>query len=325
LIIEFEGKNSLNTKRKIHIIIIAFNSLYLFIDDPCWDNPCDLCERFEKGSTTSKEYVCPCSKFTETSSDAPQCNYDSRINTTMPEISLSLTFLNDNNLLASSFEDNTIRFANINEASLNSISFNNSKILQGHKHFIKVITALNKTILASGSCDNTIILWDILTFTQINNLKGHTGCVNALISIPYGDSSSNLLISGSSDTKIKVWESNGKQLTSIAFENKSPVNALAYGVLDNYAYIASASDEKIVKIWSQTDLAYENEIIKDIKGINFLTVLNKTQIVTVNSSNVITIWNSSASKPIITFQSETPINAIKALSNGNLILIGLTK
>ncbi len=87
----------------------------------------------------------------------------------MPEISLSLTFLNDNNLLASSFEDNTIRFANINEASLNSITFNNSKILRGHKHFIKVITALNKTILASGSCDNTIILWDILTFTQVNN------------------------------------------------------------------------------------------------------------------------------------------------------------
>jgi len=236
----------------------------------------------------------------------------------MPEISLSLTFLNDNNLLASSFEDNTIRFANINEASLNSITFNNSKILRGHKHFIKVITALNKTILASGSCDNTIILWDILTFTQVNNLTGHTGCVNALISIPYGDSSS-LLISGSSDTKIKVWESSGKQLTSIAFENQSPVNALAYGVLDNFAYIASASDEKIVKIWSQTDLAVENVTIKEIKGINFLTVLNKTQIVTVNSSNEITVWES-ASKPIVYFQSETPINAIKALPNGNLAI-----
>ncbi len=77
----------------------------------------------------------------------------------MPKISLSLAFMNDdNNLVASSFEDNTIRFAKINEMkSLNDTKFNYGNIiLKGHTHFVKVITALNKTILASGSCDNTI-------------------------------------------------------------------------------------------------------------------------------------------------------------------------
>ncbi len=44
----------------------------------------------------------------------------------MPKISLSLAILNDNNLLASSFEDNTIRFANMNVTSLNDIKFNDS-------------------------------------------------------------------------------------------------------------------------------------------------------------------------------------------------------
>ena len=144
----------------------------------------------------------------------------------MPKISLSLAFMNDdNNLVASSFEDNTIRFAKINETSLNDNKFNYGNIiLKGHTHFVKVIIALNKTILASGSCDNTIILWDILLFKQINNLTGHTGCINALISVPYGDSSSNLLISGSSDSKIKVWLSNGTELKTNGgndyFENK---------------------------------------------------------------------------------------------------------
>ena len=71
-----------------------------------------------------------------------------------------------------------IRFANMNVTSISDIQLNDSIILKGHTHFIKVITALNDTILASGSCDNTIILWDIISFKQINNLTGHTGCIN---------------------------------------------------------------------------------------------------------------------------------------------------
>jgi len=242
----------------------------------------------------------------------------------MPKISLSLAILNDNNLLASSFEDNTIRFANMNVTSLNDIKFNDSIILKGHTHFVKVITALNKTILASGSCDNTIILWDILLFKQINNLTGHTGCINALISIPYGHS--NLLISGSSDSKIKVWLSNGTQLKSNGgtdyFENNKPVNALAFGTLDYSTYIASASDENIVKIWSFNDLSYENQII-NITDIKFLTIINKTLIVTVHykrsTLDEIKVWNNTSDKPIFVFNSTT-INTIKALPNGNLAI-----
>jgi len=239
----------------------------------------------------------------------------------MPSISLSLTFFN-NNLVASSFEDNTIRFAKINETSLNDTKFNYGQIiLKGHTHFVKVITALNKSILASGSCDNTIILWDILLFKQINNLTGHTDCINALIGIPFGDSS-NLLVSGSSDSKIKLWLSNGTELKSKGFDyfenNNKSVNALAYGTLDYSAYIASASDENNVKIWSFNDLSYEKQKI-DLKNITNLTILNKTLIVTVNSFDEIKVWRNISEEAIITFNSTT-INTIKALPNGNLVI-----
>jgi len=245
----------------------------------------------------------------------------------MPKISLSLAFINDdNNLVASSFEDNTIRFAKINETSLNDNKFNYGNIiLKGHTHFVKVIIALNKTILASGSCDNTIILWDILLFKQINQLKGHTGCINALISVPYGNSS-NLLISGSSDSKIKVWISNGTELKTNGgndyFENNKPVNALAYGTLNYSAYIASASNENKVKIWHYNDLSYEKETI-NVRNIKFLTVINKTLIVTVhlldNLFDKIIVWNNTYDKPIFVFNS-TKINTIKASQNGNLTI-----
>ena len=131
--------------------------------------------------------------------------------------------MNDH-LLASSFEDNTIRFANINVTSFNDTKFNYDLVLNGgHTDFIQVIAKLNETILASGSCDNTIILWDIIKFKQIKVLKGHTNCINALINVE-----ENYLISGSSDSTIKIWQ-NGLELSGY-FEkaHESSINALAY-------------------------------------------------------------------------------------------------
>ncbi len=134
-----------------------------------------------------------------------------------------------------------------------------------------------------------------------------------------------LLISGSSDSKIKVWLSNGTQLKSNGgtdyFVNNKPVNALAFGTLDYSTYIASASDENIVKIWSFNDLSYEKQII-NITDIKFLTIINKTLIVTVHykrsTLDEIKVWNNTSDKPIFVFNSTT-INTIKALPNGNLV------
>ena len=202
-----------------------------------------------------------------------------------------------------------------------NISFNHSLILKGHTDFIKVLTPLNKTILASGSCDNKIMLWNILTFKHIANLTGHKGCINALISVPY-DYDDNLLISGSTDSTIKVWQSNGTELKGSYFESAhtEKINALAFGSIDNDEYIASASEDKTIRVWSYNYLSLEKEKLlpESIRNLKLLTVLNKTLIVTVSESNEITIWNKT--KTIAFFNYSTNITAIKALSNGYLAI-----
>jgi len=54
--------------------------------------------------------------------------------------------------------------------------------------------------LASGSFDNTIKIWNLISGECIQTLKGHTNVVCSLATLP-----DNKLASGSSDETIKIW------------------------------------------------------------------------------------------------------------------------
>ena len=57
-------------------------------------------------------------------------------------------------------------------------------------------------ILASGSGDHTIKLWDVKTGKEQATLKGHTGQVDSVAYSPDGQ----MLASGSDDKTIKLWD-----------------------------------------------------------------------------------------------------------------------
>jgi WD40 repeat protein len=57
-------------------------------------------------------------------------------------------------------------------------------------------------MLASGSNDNTIKLYDLNTVTELKTLKGHTNWVNSVAFSP----DSKILASGSKDHTVKIWK-----------------------------------------------------------------------------------------------------------------------
>ena len=143
-------------------------------------------------------------------------------NPVLPEISIALIFLKDGRI-ASSFEDNKIRISDFN---FQRPTFNNSLILDAHTDMVKTLIELNSNKLASGSCDtnNQIIIWDLLSLNKLYTLNGHSDCVNILISI--NKDNNDLLISGSSDSTIKIW--NGSSQIKELKDHNSSVNTLAY-------------------------------------------------------------------------------------------------
>jgi len=72
--------------------------------------------------------------------------------------------------------------------------------LNGHEKKVKYFALFADDLLASGSCDSTIKIWNLTTTKNIKSLKEHRGCVNSLVSLEYLNKT--YLISASDDLNI---------------------------------------------------------------------------------------------------------------------------
>jgi len=72
--------------------------------------------------------------------------------------------------------------------------------LSGHTGWVNALLVLPNGLLASGSDDSTIKLWDVDRQACVSTLSGHTSFVTALVVLPNG-----VLASGSVDHTIKLW------------------------------------------------------------------------------------------------------------------------
>ena len=53
-------------------------------------------------------------------------------------------------------------------------------VLEGHTDSVNCLAALDGDRLASGSSDNSIIIWSVADGKQLAKLEGHTGSVTCL-------------------------------------------------------------------------------------------------------------------------------------------------
>lgn len=98
-------------------------------------------------------------------------------------------------------------------------------------------------LLASGSKDYTIRLWDTATGLELRTLRGHSHWVNAVAFSPDG----KLLASASADHTIRLWEvASGKLVQMLSGHDKS-VNAVAF--LPDGRSLVSGSDDHTIVVW----------------------------------------------------------------------------
>lgn len=118
------------------------------------------------------------------------------------------------------------------------------KTLRGHTAKVtSVAYSLDGSIIATGSWDNTIRLWDGLTGEYKKTLTGHTGWVESVAFSPDGLT----LASGSYDDTIRLWDvETGKQ--KLEFKGSSyVVTTVAY--FPDGSKIASGNLEGEIHVW----------------------------------------------------------------------------
>jgi WD repeat-containing protein 61 len=99
-------------------------------------------------------------------------------------------------------------------------------------------------LLASGSMNGSVSVFDVASQKRVHSLEAHSMCVRAVCFSPDG----KYFVSGSDDTQIHIYDVERGSAVSVLSGHGSWI--LSLRVSPNGKYIASGSSDRKLKIWS---------------------------------------------------------------------------
>jgi WD40 repeat protein len=118
--------------------------------------------------------------------------------------------------------------------------------MHGHTDLIRTLTySPDASLIATGSSDNTIRLWNAVTYQQVGQpLEGHLDWVNSVAFSPDGQT----LVSGGRDGKVILWDVASSEMIDEPFlEHTSEVRSVAFA--PDGQTVASGGVDQTIIIW----------------------------------------------------------------------------
>ena len=162
-------------------------------------------------------------------------------------------------------------------------------VLTGHDGYVSSIAfppGISKRIV-SGSGDSTVIVWELSgEGTILHKLSDHTGDVMAMDFARDGQ----ILVTGSTDTLIKIWDTLTWNSTASLKGHESDVNSVSLSA--NHEILASGSEDATVRIWLVSSGACLS-IFRAEEPITSVAVEP-----TCSAGRIVALATSSSSKPL---------------------------
>uniref|UniRef100_A0A0R0JZQ4 U3 small nucleolar RNA-associated protein 13 C-terminal domain-containing protein n=1 Tax=Glycine max TaxID=3847 RepID=A0A0R0JZQ4_SOYBN len=190
-----------------------------------------------------------------------------------------------------------------------------SYVLSGHTEIIlcldTCVSSSGKTLIVTGSKDNSVRLWESESANCIGVGIGHMGAVGA---IAFSKRKQDFFVSGSSDHTLKVWSMDGlsdnmtmpinlKAKAVVAAHDKD-INSVA--VAPNDSLVCSGSQDRTACVWRLPDLVSVVVFKGHKRGIWSVEFSPVDQcVVTASGDKTIRIWAISDGSCLKTFEGHT--------------------
>jgi len=173
-------------------------------------------------------------------------------------------------------------------------------------------------MLASGSGDQTVGVWDFATGKLLHLCPGHDGWVRSVQFSPDGKT----IVSGSFDETVRLWDSaSGKELRR--FEgHEAPVSAVSFAP-DGKSF-AAGDHSNVGRLWDARTGKQIRQTTKQKRGeMTGVAVCAGGRLVVTGSANGnVVMWNTETGEVMQHLPNDATILSLTASPDGKLILAG---
>jgi WD40 repeat protein/serine/threonine protein kinase len=209
------------------------------------------------------------------------------------------------------------------------------KILEGHTAAINSLQfSADGRLLASGSNDNTVRVWDVGTGKELSVLKGHGGSVQAITFSADSAASNVKLLSAGYDNEVKLWDLNHyeeKRVLAPPVIGRHQDSVLGAAFSPTGEYIVTAGRDRTAILWDYAGRIVrefkEDERIRELKeGHEYLVTTavffpDGKRLVTAAADSTARIWDIAGAE-LLVLKRTGPSAALAMSRDGKRLLTG---